>query len=44
MNDEPRQKPIKPPDRKVTEELRQIVREDIEEQRKFLEKLRRKMN
>ncbi|WP_158671118.1 hypothetical protein [Bradyrhizobium guangdongense] len=36
--------PIPPPDLDRAEEIRQMVREDIEEQRKFIEKLKRKMN
>ena len=32
---------IPPPDPERTEELRQMVREDIEEQRKLIQKLRR---
>ena len=43
MADEDQQKDSPPkPDR--TEDMRQMVREDIEEQRKFTEKLKRKMN
>ncbi|WP_271590758.1 hypothetical protein [Bradyrhizobium sp. CCBAU 53415] len=38
------EKPIPPPDLDRAEEIRQMVREDIEEQHKFIEKLKRKMN
>ena len=37
-------KPIPEPDTERAEELRRVVREDIEEQRKFIEKIKRKMN
>ncbi|GGI34291.1 hypothetical protein [Bradyrhizobium guangdongense] len=37
-------KSIPPADPERTDELQKTVREDIEEQRKLLEKLRRKMN
>ena len=36
--------PDKPTDEERTEELRQIVGEDIKEQRELIEKLRRKLN
>ncbi|WP_283808056.1 MULTISPECIES: hypothetical protein [Bradyrhizobium] len=44
MDESLRRKLILPPDLESTEELRQMVREDIEEQRKIVQKLRRKLN